>query len=72
MNDDFNDTIETYAVRLHRFPRLIFYATMGPMEDSFCLHLDEWEEIDFSDCHSEYDADSAVKDAARLVIRSND
>ncbi len=72
MDDDFNDTIETYAVRLRRFPHLIFYATMGPTEDSFCLHLDEWEEIDFSDCQSEYDAEIAVEDAARSLIRSYD
>lgn len=64
-------TIETYAVRLRRFPKLMFYATKQG-DDSFCLYLDDWEEIDFSDCQSSYDADSAVEDAACSIIRSYD
>jgi hypothetical protein len=71
MDDSFGETIETYAVQLHRFPKLIFYATKED-NDNFCLHLQEWEEIDFSDCQSEYDAGSATEDAARSLIRSYD
>ena len=72
MDDSSGETIETYAVQLHRFPELIFYATLDSFGDGFCLHLADWEEIDFSDCQSEYDAQEAVTDAARSLIRSND
>lgn len=71
MDDTFGETIETYAVRLRRFPHLMFYATKQD-DDNFCLHLQDWEEIDFSECGSSYDADSAVEDAARSLIRSCD
>jgi hypothetical protein len=72
MDDMMQETIETYAVQLHRFPELIFYATLDSFGDGFCLHLQDWEEIDFSDCQSEYDAQEAVTEAARSLIRSYD
>ena len=72
MDDCIGETIETYAVRLHRFPKLMFYATRDSASGNLCLHPDEWKEIDFSYCQSSYDAESAVTDAARSVIRSND
>jgi hypothetical protein len=72
MDDMSQETIETYAVRLRRFPKLIFYATHDSMSDGFCLHLQDWEEIDFSDCESDYDAQEAITETARSVIRGND
>jgi len=72
MDDDMGETIETCAVRLARFPRLMFYATCESETGDLCVHLDDWEEIDFSEANCSYSTDSAVEDAARRVIRSND
>jgi len=72
-SDNFeNETLETYAVRLTRFPRLMFYAVLDSCNGDFRIALDEWEEIDFSECESEYDAMEAIRDAAKSVIRAND
>lgn len=69
--DSFEDsTIETYAVRLNRFPHLIFYAVKS--DGGLRVELSDWEEIDFSDCESDYNASDAIADCARDVIRCND
>jgi hypothetical protein len=69
--DEFqDDTLETYAVRLRAFPRLIFYAVMSC--GGLRVELSEWEEIDFSKCESERDADDARDDCARDLIRDYD
>lgn len=71
--DDFQDeTLETYAVRLTRFPHLLFYAVLDSCDEGLRVHLDEWEEIDFSECGSDYGMSEAIKDSARQVVRSND
>lgn len=71
--DEFQEgTLETYAVRLKRFPRLIFYAVRSSDSGDLKVYLDEWEEIDFSDCQSDYDSSDAVKDCAKEVIRGNE
>ena len=71
--DDFQDeTIETYAVRLTRFPHLLFYAVLDSCNDDFRIRLDEWEEIDFEHVTDEYNADQQVTYCARQVVRSND
>lgn len=71
--DDFqSETLETYAIRLTRFPRLLFYAVLDLCNGDFRVRLDEWEEIDFSECESEYDVSDAVSDAARQLVRSYD
>lgn len=71
--DEFQDgTFQTCAVRLTRFPRLMFYAVMSSMTDDLKVCLDEWLEIDFSECGSEYHIKSALEDAAGEVIRCND
>lgn len=66
------ETLETYAIRLARFPHLLFYGVRDSMNGDFRVHLDEWEEIDFSECESEYHVDDAIGDAARQLVRSND
>ena len=72
-SDDFQEeNLETCAVRLARFPHLLFYAVKDSCNDDLRIHLDEWEEIDFSDVASDYQAEDAVKDSARALIRSND
>lgn len=65
--DTFEDsTLEAYAVRLNRFPCLMFYAVKS--ESGLRVELSDWEEIDFSD----YNASDAIATSAREVIRSND
>lgn len=71
--DEYQDeTLETYAVILKAFPRLVFYAVMSC--GGLRVELSEWEEIDFSasgyrsaDC-----PDEARREAAKEIIRSND
>jgi hypothetical protein len=73
MDEDLNDTIETCAVRLEAFPRLIFYAVRDSMgSGDLRVHLDEWEEIDFSDAGCDCSAQECVAECARSVIRSCD
>jgi hypothetical protein len=69
-----DETLETYAIRLSRFPRLLFYAVKDSMSGDFRIRLDEWEEIDFStsgyrsaDC-----PEDAIQDAAKSLVRSYD
>lgn len=69
--DIFDGTLETYAVRLARFPHLLFYAVKS-YEDGFRVDLAEWDEIDFAGCECERHAEDAIDDAARDLIRSND
>jgi hypothetical protein len=69
-DDGQNETLETYAVRLHAFPRLIFYAVRSCF--GLRANLGEWEEIDFSECENERDADAARQAAARELIRRYD
>ena len=72
-SDNFEDeTLETYAVRLERFPHLLFYAVRDSMNGDLRIALDEWEEIDFSDCESDYHVADAIRDAAKSLIRSYD
>lgn len=72
-SDNYQDeTLETYAVRLKRFPRLLFYAVKDSCNGDFRVHLDEWEEIDFSECESDYQAQDAIQDAAKSLVRSYD
>ena len=69
--DEYQDeTLETYAVTLKAFPRLVFYAVKS--DGGLRVELSEWEEIDFSDCESDYQADDARRETAKEVIRSND
>ena len=71
--DDFQDeTLETYAVRLTRFPHLLFYAVKDSCNDDLRVHLDEWAEIDFSDVEGEWQVQDAIADAARALVRSCD
>ena len=71
--DEFQEeTLETYAVRLARFPQLMFYGVKDSCNGNIRVTLLEWEEIDFSDCQSDYDAGTAVKDAAKEIVRCND
>ena len=67
-----DETLETYAVRLARFPRLLFYAVRDSMSGDLRVRLDEWEEIDFSEAVSDYQADDAIRDAARELVRAYD
>lgn len=67
-----DETLETYAVRLARFPRLLFYAVKDSCNGDLRVSLEDWEEIDFSECESDYDTQSAIEDCAKEVIRSND
>jgi hypothetical protein len=69
-----DETLETYAIRLTRFPRLLFYGVRDSMSGDFRIRLDEWEEIDFSasgyrsaDC-----PEDAIHDAAKSLVRSYD
>lgn len=72
-SDEFHDeTLETYAITLKAFPRLVFYAVLDSCSDGLRVHLDECEEVDFSGCESEGNAEDARRDCARSVIRSND
>ena len=69
--DSFQDeTIETCAVRLVRFPKLVFYAVKS--EGGIRVHLDEWEEIDYSDTCSDYQAGDTVEYSAKSIIQGND
>jgi hypothetical protein len=69
--DEFeSDTLETYAVRLARFPRLMFYGVMS--EGGLRVELSKWEEIDFSDCQSEHQTWDAIRESAREIARCND
>lgn len=72
-SDNFQEeTLETYAVRLARFPHLLFYAVKDSCSEELRVHLGEWEGIDFSDVASEYQAQAAIQDAARALVRSYD
>lgn len=72
MDEDCGDTLETCAVRLARYPHLIFYVTRDNGGDALCCHLAEFELIDYSQTRSDYQADDARYYAAREIIRSND
>jgi hypothetical protein len=56
------DTLETYAVRLPEFPRLMFYAVKNSLGGSLRVHLEDWEEIDGDDTEA----------AARSIVRGCD
>lgn len=56
------ETLETYAVRLPEFPRLVFYAVKDSLGGSLRVHLEDWEEIDGED----------VEAAARSIVRGCD
>ena len=72
-SDDCQDeTLETYAVRLARFPHLLFYAVKDSCSGDLRVNLSEWEEIDFSAVGSDGQAEDAVKDSARQLVRSYD
>lgn len=69
-----SETLETYAIRLARFPRLLFYAVLDSCNGDFRVNLQNWEDIDFSpsgyrsaDC-----PETAIQDAARSLVSSND
>lgn len=66
------ETFETYAVQLARFPGIMFYALKDSCNDDLRVMLADWEEIDFSDAESEYQAGDCITEAARSVVRSND
>jgi hypothetical protein len=66
------ETLETYAVQLARFPRLMFYAVVDSMNGDLRVMLEDWEEIDYSDACSDYQAGDCIAEAARQVVRSND
>jgi len=69
--DEFQDaTMETYAVTLKALPHLVFYAVKS--DGGLRVELAEWQEIDFSECGSGYDADEARREAAKEIIRAND
>lgn len=57
-----SDTLETYAVRLPEFPRLMFYAVKDSCAGSLRVHLEDWEEIEGED----------VEAAARSIVRGYD
>jgi len=65
-----SETLETYAVQLRRFPRLLFYGVKDSMSGDIRVHLSEWEEIDFSECESDYHTADAIRDAAKALVRS--
>lgn len=67
-----DETLETYAVRLKRFPRLLFYGVLDSCNGDIRVDLSEWEEIDFSDCESDYHVTDAIRDSAKSVVRSNE
>jgi hypothetical protein len=66
------DTLETCAVILRRFPRLVFYGVRGSCEGGIRVNLDDWQEIGFSDCEAEYHANDARKNASKEIIHSCD
>jgi hypothetical protein len=66
------DTIETYAVILARFPRLVFYAVQDSCNEALRVDLSEFEEIDYDGCGSEIDAEDSRFAAMRKSIRAND
>jgi hypothetical protein len=66
------ETYETYAVQLARFPCLMFYAVKDSCNDDLRVMLEDWEEIDYSDAESDYQAGDCIAEAARSVVRSND
>jgi hypothetical protein len=69
--DDYQDeTLETYAVTLKAFPRLMFYAVKS--DGGLRVELSDWEAVDFSECESEYQADEARRECAKEIICSND
>lgn len=70
--DIFYGTLETYAVRLARFPRLIFYAVRASYGEDLRVDLAAWDEIDFAGRECERHAADAIEDAGRDLIRSND
>ena len=62
MDEMIGATIETCAVRLKRFPRLLFYAVRDNDSGSLRVMLEDWEEI----------AGGEAEDCARSLIRSYD
>lgn len=71
--DEFEDeTLETYAVRLAAFPRLLFYAVKDSCNGDLRVSLEEWEEIDFSECESDYHVADCIRDTAKEIVRSNE
>ncbi len=71
--DEFQDeTLETYAVRLAAFPHLMFYAVKDSCNGDLKVSLEDWEEIDFSECESDYHVDDCIRDTAKEIVRSNE
>jgi hypothetical protein len=66
------DTIETYAVILARFPRLVFYAVQDSRNEALRVDLSDFEEIDFDGCGCEIHAEDSRTAAMRESIRAND
>lgn len=71
--DEFqDDTLETYAVQLKRFPRLLFYGVLDSCNGNIRVELSEWEEIDYRNADSEWYARELVELAAKDLIRCNE
>lgn len=69
--DEFSgDTIRPAVVELTRFPGILFAATIDSCAGMVSVDLTTWEAVDFSDCESDYDADSAREETAQNVMRS--
>lgn len=67
--DDFcNTTVETLAVQLIRFPRMLFYAVKHSDEKSLCIHLRSSIDIDYAGCENERHASDAVEETATELI----
>ena len=72
-DDDCQDeTLETYAIQLARFPHLLFYAVKDSCNGDFRVSLNNWEEINYSEAESDYDSSDATSDCAKEVVRCND
>lgn len=67
-----DETIETVAVILARFPRLMFYGVRESISDSIRIELSKWELINFEGCESEKCAYDARADKALGMLHSND
>jgi len=66
------ETLETVAVRLTRFPGLLFYGVRDSEGYNFRVMLEDWEEIDYSEAEGDYSTSEALTAAAREVVRCND
>lgn len=71
--DEFCDeTIRPAVIELARFPGVLFAATIDSCAGMVSVDLTTWEAIDFSECESDYDAESAREETAQSVMRSAD